>query len=79
MSYRIHTAHVTSIVVQQGDDEMIDEAMGYEDPEEDSGRHLILNDMGNMEAMVLRGSRLELRQFAERILDLVNDENIPFD
>ncbi len=71
MSNRIHTTEADAIHVQQGTDTQIDAELGYEDPDtDDESVHLVLNDMGNMEAMVLRGDPDAFRNLAQQILNL---------
>lgn len=70
MSYRIHTTDADSIHVQHGTFAKIDDEMGLDDFDpDDTADHLVLNDMGNMEAMVLTGSADDFRNLARRILD----------
>ena len=69
MSTRIHTTSAADLHVQVGTDAQIDEALGYEgaDPD-DRTVHLVLNDLGNQEALVIQGDAEAIRGLVQRIL-----------
>lgn len=78
MSYRIHTATATDVLVQRGTDAEIDAAMGgYEGDPDNPAVHLVLNDPANLEAMVLVGTPGDLRAFADRLLATLLDLPTP--
>jgi len=76
MSTRIHTTTAAQLHIQVGTDAEIDRAFGYDGDVSDTAKRLILNDLGNQEAVVLTGTREEFRALGERLLRTVNDDGI---
>lgn len=69
MGMRIHTADVRSVVVEYADNDRLVQA--YDDEMDGCGPALIIEDTGNMEALVLKGSPEAVRSFAKQLLDAI--------
>jgi hypothetical protein len=77
MSYRTHTADVSSLTINYDTVLSVDEAVGYEHTTDEAGDYvLMLDDGGNQEAMVLTGTGQDFVDLANRILAAIGDTSL---
>jgi hypothetical protein len=71
MTYSLHGSSASDLAVQRGTDADIAEYLGG-DSSDSTERRLVLNDPGNLHALIIQGNPAELRALALRITGVAN-------